>query len=404
MPDIKAPVFLALCAIGGEPIVAQELKHLNFVPGERLPGRVFFSDSEHVPPVLSMFRANFLSRAIDRVYLELDRFAANDFDDLFEGIRALPWETYIYKNSKIVIDKVRIFKSDLSSEHAVQSVAHKALRERLCKAFNVQQLSETGHVFSVRIYIERNHVHVLLDLSGEPLHRRGYRLYGGEAPLRETVGALLIYAMHWKRKYPLYDPFCGAGTIPIEAALYAHNIPAGIGRAFAFEQFKLFNTDKTKDLLTRERIKGAERIQTECRVRIVGSDIDAAAAARAKKNAERSFMTAGRALQEIGSDKRIPRPEFLVADARSVTAPFEEGFVLSNLPYGKRIGSDEQAHRLYKSLHDFSDQFKNWDLGFITDHETFAADIDLPAEKFKLKKRCLKSGNLDTVFFWYKIK
>jgi len=222
--------FLALCAVGAEPILSNELKLLDFKPVNRLPGRVFFTSTLKEPEVVSIMRANFYLRTADRLYLVLKEFAADNFDTLYDTVAAVDWQRFFSKDSKITVDKVRTFKSKLASEHAVQRAVHKAVCTALCSAWKMDVLPETGREYSIRIYIEHNRVYLLLDLSGEPLHRRGYRLSGGAAPMRETLAAVLLQCMQWKRKLPLHDAFCGSGTIPIEAAWYAYNIPPGIGR------------------------------------------------------------------------------------------------------------------------------------------------------------------------------
>lgn len=390
-------VLLALCAVGAEPILSNELKLLGFKPINRLPGRVFFTSTETEPEVLSIMRANFYLRTADRIYCVLQEFEADNFDTLFDTIARLDWQRFFYKDSKITIDKVRTFKSILSSEHAIQKAVHKAICTRLCSAWNMSVLPETGKEYTVRIYIEHNRAYVLLDLSGEPLHRRGYRLSGGAAPMRETLAAVLLQCMQWKRKFPLHDAFCGSGTIPIEAAWFAYNIPPGINRSFAFEDFACYSSKKDRQIIEEERRKGALAIRTDCMVRISGSDIDAEAVHRAQINTERACMLAGRALQRIGKDNRIPRPEFIQADYTELEAPYPEGVLLSNPPYGERIGDEAQALALYEKMTGLPQAFRQWRIGFITDKPAFA-DTFLRAG-IVCKKRPLKSGNLNTCLY-----
>ncbi|MGP1595260.1 MAG: THUMP domain-containing class I SAM-dependent RNA methyltransferase [Treponema sp.] len=389
--------FLALCAIGAESVLSNELKHLNFKPINRLPGRVFFSSAVKEPVVLSMMRANFYLRTADRIYLVLKDFYTDNFDTLFTAVAGLQWHSFFQKDSKITIDKVRTFKSKLSSEHAVQKAVHKALCTSLCSKWKMQILPESGKTYTVRIYIENNHVYVLLDLSGEPLHRRGYRLSGGTAPMRETLAAVLLHCMQWKRKYPLHDAFCGSGTIPIEAVWYAYNIPPGINRRFAFEDFACFQTQESAEILAAEREAGALGIRTDCLVRVSGSDSDAEAVRLSQINAERACMIAGRALQRIGKDNRIPRPEFVQADATDLSAPYPEGVLLSNPPYGDRLGEEADALALYEQMLCIPQEFPNWKLGFITDKPAFARIFT--NNGIHLKQHPLKSGNLDTCLY-----
>ncbi len=389
--------FLALCAVGAEKILSNELKLLGFKPEKRLPGRVFFTSNQKEPDILSMMRANFYVRTADRIYLLLDSFAADNFDTFFDRIAAIDWQRFFYKDSKITVDKVRTFKSTLSSEHAVQKAAHKAICTSICTAWRMAVLPETGKNYTVRIYIEHNQAHVLLDLSGEPLHRRGYRLSGGTAPMRETLAAVLLQCMQWKRKYPLHDAFCGSGTIPIEAAWFAYNIPPGINRRFAFEDFACYARKQDADILEEERMRGILGIRTDCLVRVSGSDKDGEAVRLAQTNAERACMLAGRALQKAGKDNRIPRPEFIQAGFSDLQAPFPEGVLISNPPYGERLGDEAEAAALYKDMTALVPAFKNWRLGFITDKPVFEEIFQ--KEGSSLKKRPLKSGNLDTCLY-----
>ena len=151
---------------------------------------------------------------------------------------------------------------------------------------------------------------ILLDLSGLPLHKRGYRVDGGIAPLRETLAATLLQEMMWRRKTPLHDPFCGSGTIAIEATLYAFNVAPGFGRRFALENLPIYNAERAQQIKNEE----AAKIRTDVEVRITGSDIDNAAVERAKKNAEYACVMAGRALKSIDISAHIPRPDFIQSD------------------------------------------------------------------------------------------
>ena len=389
--------FLALCAVGAEPILSNELKLLQFKPEHRLTGRVFFTSEKNEPEALSMMRANFYLRTADRIYLVINEFEADNFDTLFDMVTDTDWQRFFYKDSKITIDKVRTFKSRLSSEHAIQKAVHKGVCSALCSAWKMSVLPETGKTYTIRVYIEHNRVYILLDLSGEPLHRRGYRLSGGMAPMRETLAAVLLQCLQWKRKLPLHDAFCGSGTIPIEAVWYAYNIPPGIGRSFAFEDFACYSSQKDRQLIEEERRRGASAIRTDCLVRVSGSDSNAEAVQLAQMNAERACMLAGRALQRIGKDNRIPRPEFIQVDFTELSAPYAEGTLLSNPPYGERLGDEADALMLYEEMTAISTKFQNWRFGFITDKPVFA-DIFFRAG-IMLKKRPLKSGNLDTCLY-----
>ena len=293
----------------------------------------------------------------------------------------------------MVVDKVRSHKSKLSSEHSIQGIVHKAIYTKLGDVWRIHTMPESGERSDVRIYIENNIVAVLLDLSGVPLHRRGYRKDGGIAPIRETMAAVLLQIMNWRRKTPLHDPFCGSGTIVNEAMLYAYNVAPGFGRRFALENLSIYDEDRAYQIKCQE----AEKIQPECQTRITGTDIDAAAVERSRANAERAGVTAGRALQLIGSDQRIQRPDFEQADFRDLGAPYETGLLLGNPPYGERLEDKEAAKLLYKDMGELLENFPGWDLGFITSRADFESAFGHQANSTKK----LKGGNLDTYFFQY---
>ena len=227
---------VALCAIGAEKILGNEIKHLGYKLEGNAPGRVFFTGDDD-----SLYRSNLCLRTADRVFLQTAKYAAEDFDQLFEGVYKVDWQDFFRKDTKVTVDKVRCYKSKLNSEHAIQGVVQKAIYKKLGDKWNMSNLPESGFESNVRVYIDENTVHVLLDLSGLPLHKRGYRVDGGLAPLRETVAAVMLHEMIWRRKTPLHDPFCGSGTITIEAVLYAHNVAPGFGRRFALENLSIFD-------------------------------------------------------------------------------------------------------------------------------------------------------------------
>lgn len=403
--------FVAPCAIGAEKILANELKQLGYATAGSSIGRVAFTriadgagnipeNSAAAPDrddLVSAYGANLRLRTADRVYAALASFPAPAFDALFEGVRAVAWEDWFPRNVRVVVDKVRTRASKLSSEHSIQGVTHKAIYERLGEAWHMKTLPETGITATVRVYLENDLATVLLDLSGMPLHRRGYRTSGGEAPIRETLAAILLQLASWRRKTPLHDAFCGSGTIPVEATLYAHNIAPGLGRAFALSDLEPFSGAEMTALLREERLKAAAEIRTDCLVRITGSDIDENALVFARANAERACAIAGQALQEIGSGARIPRPDFAQASYEDLSAPYDAGLLLSNPPWGERLGDADTASALYRSMGSLWTAFPGWDFGFITSHEGFEAAVSRTATK----KKPLKSGNLDTRFYLY---
>ena len=384
-------ILVALCAVGAEKILGNEIKHLGYKLISNHPGRVTFSGDED-----SLFRSNLCLRTADRVYLQLAEYDALDFDALYEGTYSINWHDFLKKDSKIVVDKVRTYKSKLNSEHSIQGIVHKAIYSKLGDIWHMKSLPETGEQSDIRVYVDENKVYILLDLSGLPLHKRGYRVDGGIAPIRETTAAVLLQEMLWRRKTPLHDPFCGSGTIAIEATLYAFNVAPGFGRRFAIENLPFYNEKRALEI----RAKEADQIRTDVEVRITGSDIDSQAVERAKKNAEYACVMAGRALKSIGISKHIQRPDFIQSDFADLSAPYDTGLILCNPPYGERIGDLELASELYKKMGSLWNDFPDWDFGIITSNNSFENDFAHKANKIKN----LKAGNLNTSLYIYNRK
>lgn len=381
-------IYVALCAIGAEKILGNELKTLGYRLVSNAPGRVAFSGDDD-----AMYRANYCLRTSDRVYIQAARYNAEDFDQLFDGCYAVNWQDYFKKGVRVVVDKVRTYKSRLNSEHSIQGMIQKAIYKKLGDVWRMTTLPESGEPSDVRVYIENNVATILLDTSGEALHKRGYRTEGGSAPLRETTAAVLLQEMMWRRKTPLHDPFCGSGTIVIEAALYAHNVAPGLGRRFAYENLAIYNQQRAVELKKLE----AEKIRTDVECRITGSDLDPAQIERARLNAEHACVMAGRALQMIGSDAKVERPDFIISDYSELKAPYESGLILCNPPYGERLGDEQEAQTLYTGMQSLFVDFPSWNMGIITNQKSFQDCIGKKAAKTKN----LKAGNLDTTLYIY---
>ncbi len=379
---------VALCAVGAEKILGNEIKLLGYKLSGNAPGRVFFEGDED-----ALFRANLCLRTADRVYLLMARYRAEDFDQLFDGVYSVNWQDFFKKDTKVTVDKVRSFRSKLNSEHSVQGMVQKAIYKKLGDKWNMSSLPESGEQSDVRVYLDNNEALILLDLSGLPLHKRGYRTDGGVAPLRETTAAVLLQMMMWKRKIPLHDPFCGSGTLPIEASLYAFNVAPGLGRRFALENLPIFNKERALEIKKAETAK----IRTDVEVRITGTDIDPSAVERARVNAEHACVMAGRALKSIGIDSHLWRPDFQVSDFKDIEAPYDNGMIICNPPYGERLGDEAQAAELYSSMKTLFTDFKGWQIGVITAHKEFQENVGRYASVLK----SIKSGNLDPTFYIY---
>jgi len=360
MSNIETAV--ALCVVGAEKTVSNELRKLGLKIIEGGFGRIRFkADSS------GLYRALISLRAADRILLEIAWFQAQDFDALFEGVRHQPWEAYLPPHMGLRVAKVRTNRSVLKAETSIQAVVHKAAAERLCVKRRINRLQEDGDMAELRVYIEKDQVSVLLDLSGEPLFKRGYRTWGGPAPLRETTAAAIILSSGWRRKFPLYDPFCGSGTIAVEAAMYAWDIAPGLGRHFALDQ--LLVADKAAEQSVREEL--ISKVDFSRLVRIGGSDADAASVAAAKSNMERAIAVAR------GGESNVSPPSFRELPMNEAANPFAsegpdaEGFIITNPPYGQRLGDAESAEKNYAEMGCLARNFPGWKLAVITDHPGF---------------------------------
>jgi len=364
MPVIETAV--ALCAVGAERIVSNEIKKLGAKVSEGGFGRIRFQAD-----LQGLYRALIGLRAADRVLLETAWFAAADFDALFEGVRKVPWEDYIPPGFGLEVAKVRINRSRLQAETSVQAVVHKAAAERLCSKRGINRLPDNGDAAELRVYIEKDMASILLDLSGEPLFKRGYRTRGGAAPLRETTAAAIILHTGWKRKFPLYDPFCGSGTIAIEAAMYAWDIAPALGRHFALE--KLLLADRKIEAAVRDEF--VERIDFSRLVRIGASDSDAASVAAAGANLESALaLVRGSGKTPPSADtsrSEFSLPSFRVLPMEEAAPTTEEGFLITNPPYGRRMGDTESSEKIYTEMGRLARRFPGWKLALITDHPGF---------------------------------
>ena len=376
---------MALCAIGAEKAVSNELRKLDLAVVESGFGRVRFRAD-----TAGLYKALIGLRAADRVLLELGRFQAADFDALFDGAGAVPWERLVPAHLGVKVAKVRSNRSRLRSETSIQAMVHKAVAQRLCRAHSLARLPETDTAAEARVYIEKDMVSLLLDLSGEPLFKRGYRAKGGIAPLRETTAAALILLSGWRRKFPLYDPFCGSGTILAEAQIYAWDMAPGLGRDFAISRLLI------ADGKTEERVRGEfrARINHERLIRIAGSDSDAGAIKLAASNLW--------AAREIGGDL-IPGhavPETRQCPMDRARPPFEQdepGFIVTNPPYGKRLGNQAESQRVYSEMAALAGNFPGWKLAVICDHPGFESFFGRKADSC----REISNGPDPSYFFQY---
>jgi putative N6-adenine-specific DNA methylase len=396
---------IALCAVGAEKVVSNELRKLDLSLVDTGFGKVRFEAD-----TAGLYKALMGLRAADRVLLETACFAAEDFDALFEGTKGVPWEEFIPPSLGIAVAKVRSNRSQLKAITSIQSVVHKAAVERLCEKRGLRRLPEYGPSAEIRVYLEKNRVSLLLDLSGEPLFKRGYRIEGGTAPLRETTAAAILLLANWRRKFPLWDPFCGSGTIVIEAALYAWDMAPGLGRNFALGN--LLIADPVLEKRTREEF--LSRVDFVRTIRIRGSDADKWVVSIAKANLDRACaLVLGKEAAGWRSGESRGLPDFVnipMTDIRpsGVMPPAEilpgssaknasDGFILTNPPYGRRLGDPVLTEAIYHDMAGLARYFPGWKLGVISDHPGFESFFGSKADSC----REITNGSVPLYFYQY---
>lgn len=321
--DIVVP-----CHFGLEVATKREIYDLGYEVTKVEDGRVTFEgDAE------AICRANIFLRTTERVLLQVGRFHAETFDELFEEIKALPWEEYIPKDGKFWVTKASSIKSKLFSPSDIQSIAKKAMVERMKEHYHVNWFEENGAPYPVRIFLMKDEVMVCLDTSGDSLHKRGYRLATSKAPLTETLAAALIMMTPWHGDRILVDPFCGSGTFPIEAAMMAAGIAPGMNRSFTAEQW----TNIIDRQLWYDAVEEAnDMVNTDITVDIQGFDIDGEVVKNARENAKRA-----------GVDHLIHFQQRAVADLHH---PKKYGFIITNPPYGERLEDKADLPALYTQI------------------------------------------------------
>ena len=377
----------ALCAVGAEKAVSNEIRKMNLEVFEGGFGRVRFRTD-----LPGLYKALMGSRVADRILLECAWFEAKDFDALFEGTRSVAWEEYVPRGLGFIISKVRSNRSVLKAETSIQAIVHKAAAERLCQKWGIRRLPDEGKKAELRVFIEKDKVSLLLDLSGEPLFKRGFRGSGGPAPLRETTAAALILLSGWKRKFPLYDPFCGSGTIAAEAAMYAWDMAPGLGRHFSIEHLSLGN--RKTEAETRDDF--LNRIDFSRQLRITGSDADKQATRLAEANLEKILSFAQGRTRQNGEIPFLPL--FKTLPMEKAHAPEEEGgYIITNPPYGKRIGDRETSQELYQDMAGLSQRFQGWRLVLISDHPGFESFFGKKADSC----REITNGAIQSYMYQY---
>ena len=365
--------FVIPARMGVEGTVAWELKRLGLAEVKAENGRVLCRGGPADIP-----RMNLNLRCGARVLLCLGTFPARSFEELFQGVASLPWEDYIPREGRSPVKGYSI-RSTLHSVPACQSIVKKALCKRLGQVYGLETLPETGGLYQVQFSLLDDRATLMLDTSGDSLYKRGYRAQNMGAPLRETLAAALVLLSRYKGKGPFCDPFCGSGTIPIEAALIAKNRAPGLNRSFAAQRWRWLDSKLW-------RAAADEAIGRECHgpYDIWGGDIDPAAVALSRHNAE---------LAGVGDTVR-----FEVADAAKFHRDDPQGRVVTNPPYGERLMEKKEAEGLYRAFGKAAAKLpKGWEVDVLSSHTEFERAFGRPADK----KRKLYNGMIKCDLFLY---
>ena len=366
---------MAPCHFGLEAVLKKEIIDLGYDIFLVEDGRVTFDGDEE-----AICRANVFLRTAERILVQVGRFKAYTYDELFEGIKALPWEMFIPKNGKFWVTKASSIKSKLFSPSDIQRIVKKAMVERLKSEYNVSWFDEDGAEFPVRVFLFKDEVIVGIDTTGASLHKRGYRKLASKAPISETLAAALIMLTPWKQDRILVDPFCGSGTIPIEASMMAANIAPGMNRSFTAEQWKnLIPAKEWYEVIDEAHDMIDETVQVD----IQGYDIDDEMIKIARINAK-----------DAGVEKMIHFQRRSVSD---LSHPKKYGFIITNPPYGERLEEKKDLPQLYKTIGDRYKALDAWSAYLITSYEDAERDMGIKATK----NRKIYNGMIKTYFYQF---
>ena len=364
---------IATSTFGLEAVVKRELINLGYEDLMVENGKITFKATEKDIP-----RANLWLRTADRVLLKVGEFKALTFEELFEKTKALPWDEWITEDGEFTVEGKSV-DSKLFSISDCQAIVKKAVVEKLKTKYNTEWFEETGAKFKIQVSLLKDIATLTIDTSGDALHKRGYRDRSVEAPLKETLAAALIQLSFWNKDRLLLDPFCGSGTIPIEAAMIGKNIAPGLDRDFTSEGWPRVK----KEYWSEARKEAFKSIKSNIKLNIMGFDINRHAIDIARENAA-----------NFGLEDDIT---FYVKDMRNIELKNEYGVVVCNPPYGERIGEKKEIALLYKDLGNKFIQLDNWSVYVITSEEDFERYYGKKADK----KRKLFNGRIKVDYYQY---
>ena len=362
------------CHFGLEAVLKREITDLGLEITRVEDGRVFFKGDES-----AIARANMFLRTTERVLMVVGEFTATTYDELFENTKALDWPELMPQDANFYITKASSVKSKLFSPSDIQRIMGKAVVEAMKRKYRLDYFPKSGAEYPIRTTINRDLVTVMIDTSGESLHKRGYRKMVAKAPISETLAAAIIMLTPWKRDRLLVDPFCGSGTFPIEAALMGANIAPGIARSFAGEKLSFI----PKATWQQARTEAKDLVIPDAGMTLQGYDIDAEVLTAARANAKLA-----------GVDKYI---HFQQRDMRDLSSQKQYGFIITNPPYGERLEEKEALPALYKAMGEAFGKLQNWSYFFITSYEDAQKYFGRKADK----NRKIYNGMIKTYLYEY---
>ncbi len=366
---------IAPCHFGMESVLKREIIDLGYDITEVADGRVtFFGDEE------ALCRANIFLRTAERILIKVGSFHAETFEELFQGTKNIPWEEYIPVDGKFWVTKAASVKSKLFSPSDIQSIMKKAMVERLKGIYHTNWFTEEGESFPIRVFLMKDEVTVALDSTGESLHKRGYRKLTAKAPIAENLAAAMIMLTPWNKDRVLVDPFCGSGTIPIEAAMMAANMAPGMNRSFTAENWgHIIGKRNWYDALD----EANEMVDLHIDTDIQGYDMDDAMVTIARENAKLA-----------GVEKLI---HFQRREVAQLSHPKKYGFLITNPPYGERLQDKNEMPALYKTIGERYRQLDSWSMYLITAYEQAEKDIGRKADK----NRKIYNGMMKTYLYQF---
>ena len=375
---------VATSTFGVEAVLKKEIKALGLKITDSRNGRITFLGDER-----DLVRANLWLRTADRVYLKLSEFKAVSFEELFQAAKKIEWERFVPEDANFTVIGTSA-RSILHSVPACQSIIEKALITRLSEVYKKDWFDKKGDRYTVRFSFQNDECLIALDSSGEALHKRGYRVKDVAAPIKETMASALVQLSYFERSNVLLDPMCGSGTIAIEAAMLAKNVAPGLGRSFDAENWSFI----PKEIWKEERKLAFDSIKYRDDVNLYASDIDQRTVDFARENAIEAGVddVIKFSVKDI-ADLRI----FKLEGIQGIDGSIRPGSVVTNPPYGQRIGEQKAIESIYEALKAMRKGNPSWEINLITPDKSFEKKFGRPADK----RRKLYNGNIESCYYQY---